>query len=124
MVVQKGNPFKANFNLYNKISDYNNYIRVNIFPSIPAVYRDFRIHLADESFNLAKMMFYAVYTKGNIRMKHLTDMQVTISILDMLSTQIINFNCAPKTKVVSSLKKLEEIKNITYAWINNEEKKK
>lgn len=104
--------------------DYNNYIRINILPAIPAVHRDLRIHLADESFILAKTMFYAVYTKGNIRMKHLIDMQVTISTIDMLSTNIMDFSCVPKSKIISSLKKLEEIKNITYAWINNEEKKK
>ena len=69
-------------------------------------------------------MFHAIYTKGNVRMKYLIEMEVSISMIDMLSTIIVNFNCASKSKVISSIKKLEEIKNITYAWIINEEKKK
>ncbi len=123
-MVRRIDSSKTNFNLYNKMLDYNNYLRINIFPAIPAVHRDIRIHFADESYNLVRVMFYAVYTKGNIRMKYLTDIQAIISTLDMLSTMVINFNCAPRKKVMASLKKLEEIKNIIYAWINNEEKKK
>lgn len=80
--------------------------------------------MADEGYNLTKEMFHAIYTKGNVRMKYLIEMEVSISMIDMLSTIIVNFNCAPKSKVISSIKKLEEIKNITYAWIINEEKKK
>jgi hypothetical protein len=116
--------FNADFNLYNKILDYDKYIRKNILSCIPAVHRDIRIHLSDESYNLTKEMFYAIYNKGNIRMKHLIEIQVIISTIDMLSTLILDFKCAPRSKVISSLKKLEEVKNIIYSWINNEEKKK
>ena len=115
---------KSGFNLYNKIIDYNKYIRINILPTILTVHRDVKIHLADEAYSLAKNLFLAVYNKGNIRMKYLIEMQATLSCIDMLSTTIVDLKCCNYSKVKVSIKKLEEVKNIVYAWIINEKKAK
>ena len=115
---------KTDFNIYNKILDYSQYTRANILNSIPSVHRDIKIHLADETFNLTKLLFYAVYNKGNIRMKYLVEMEVTISTIDMLFGILKNIPKVSNKKIESALKKLEEVKNIIYAWINNEEKRK
>lgn len=114
----------SDFNILNKVNDYRNYVRINILTAIPAVHRDLRIRFCDESYNLAKYLFYATFSKGNVRMKYLIDMKVTISLLDMLSTDVLNYNLIPKKKILGSIKRLEVIKNIVYAWIINEEKKK
>lgn len=114
---------KTDFKIYNKILDFNNYTRTNILFSIPKVHSDIRIHLSDECFNLAKQLFFAVYNKGNIRMKYLVEMEVTISTIDMLLTNVKEMKCIKYETYISAVKKLEEVKNMIYAWVINEEKK-
>ena len=45
------------FILYNKIKDFNKYVRINIANSISSIYRDIRIHLLDECYNLSSLFF-------------------------------------------------------------------
>lgn len=124
IIINENSKTDVNFNLYNKIIDYSKYVRTNILITIPIIHRDVKIHLADESYNLSKLLFLAVYNKGNVRMKYLIELQATLSCIDMLSTTIIDLKCCSIKKVKVSLKKLEEIKNIVYAWIINEKKVK
>ncbi len=112
------------FTIYNKIFDYSQYVRTYIAVSIPNNNRDIRIHLLDEIYSLSKNMFYAIYNKANIRMKHIVDMQINISLIDMLTRQIQELKCVSKKNIDSSIKKLSDIKNIVYAWKYNEEEKK
>lgn len=124
IIINESAKIDVNFNLYNKIIDYSKYVRTNILITIPIIHRDVKIHLADEIYNLSKLLFLAVYNKGNVRMKYLIELQATLSCIDMLSTTIIDLKCCSIKKVKVSLKKLEEIKNIIYAWIINEKKVK
>lgn len=124
IIINESAKIDVNFNLYNKIIDYSKYVRTNILVTIPIIHRDVKIHLADEIYNLSKLLFLAVYNKGNVRMKYLIELQATLSCIDMLSTTIIDLKCCSIKKVKVSLKKLEEIKNIIYAWIINEKKVK
>lgn len=124
IIINESAKIDVNFNLYNKIIDYSKYVRTNILITIPIIHRDVKIHLADETYNLSKLLFLAVYNKGNVRMKYLIELQATLSCIDMLSTTIIDLKCCSIKKVKVSLKKLEEIKNIIYAWIINEKKVK
>ena len=73
---------------------------------------------------LSKNMFYATYNKGSVRMKYLIEMQVNISLMDMMMNEIRTFSKVPKNNVDSAIKKLSNIKNIVYAWKLNEESKK
>ena len=112
------------YGLYNKILDFNKYVREYICVCIPSVNRDLRIHLLDECYNLFKNMLYATYNKGNIRMKYLIEIKVNISLIDMLITQIIDLKCVKKKNIDVSINKICDIKNIIYGWIINEESKK
>ena len=114
---------KQRFTIYDKILDFNSYIRKYIVVNIPSVNRDLRIHLLDECYNLLKDMFSAIYNKGNIRMKYLIEMKVTVSLIDMLLTEIGNLKCQKNKYITTSISKLEDIKNIIYGWIINEESK-
>ena len=71
---------------------------------IPNVRRDLRIHLLDEVYMLSKNMFYATYNKGNIRIKYLIEMQVNISLIDMMSSEIMSLNCVKKSYVDTSIR--------------------
>ena len=111
-----------NFKLYNYVLDLDNYINKYVVSSIPSINRDIRIHLLDEIYNLEKSILYSINTKGNIRMKHLIDCKVTISLIDMLFLKIRNIKCIRSNKINTSIDKLTNIKNIVYGWIMNEEK--
>ena len=73
------------YGLYNKVDDYNKYIRKYIANSIPNKDRDIRIHYLDECYRLYKNMLYATYNKGNVRMKYLIELKVNISLLDIVN---------------------------------------
>lgn len=68
-------------------------------------------------------MFYATYTKGNIRMKYITELRVNLSLLDYLFDEINNISCVKNKRILSSINKLSDIKNIIYGWMLNEEKR-
>ena len=110
------------FKLYNYILDFDNYTRNYVVNNIPSVYRDIRIHLLDEIYNLEKSIIYAINTKGNIRIKHLIDSKVSISLIDMLLLKIRNIKCLKNSKLDTTVDKLTNVKNIVYGWIVNEEK--
>lgn len=109
------------FKLYNKILQYDKYIRKNIVPTIPKVHRDLKIRLVDESYNLIRYLHQAEYTKGNIRIKNITEMLVTISMLDFVISEIMEIASINKKHVESSIRLLAEIKNMTYSWRKNPE---
>lgn len=124
-MIQKVRENKSqDFTLYNKIRDFNNYVRINVANSIPNVYRDIRIHLLDECYSLASLLFGAVYNKGNIRMKYLNDMRVKLSLIDLLISEIRDFKIIKDKTLNVAITKLATIKNIVYGWIINEEKGK
>lgn len=57
-------------------------------------------------------------------MKYLTDTQVSISMIDMLLTEIKDLKCIKIDKINNSINLLFIIKNIIYGWKFNEESKK
>lgn len=112
------------FVLYNKIKDFNNYIRYYVANNIPSVHRDIRIHLLDECYNLNSLLFYSVYNKGNIRCKYLIDLRVKISLIDLLINDLKELKIIKNKTLVSAISKLATIKNIVYGWVLNEEDKR
>ena len=118
------NPNESDYSIYNKILDYTTYVKTYITSAIPSNNRDIRIHLLDEIYLLTKNMFYATYTKGNIRSKYLVDIQVNISLIDMMTNELRNIKSIQKKHLDVSINKLSSIKNIIYAWKFNEESKK
>lgn len=111
-----------NYSLYNKIADFLNYTEKYIINDIPSVHRNIRIKLLDEIYMLPKNMFYASYNKGNIRMKYLIELQVTISLIDMLLYRLRKIEKIKKHNLDVAVSKLGNIKNIVYGWKFKEEK--
>lgn len=110
--------------IYGKIVDFDNYVRKYILSNVPNIYKNDKIHLSDEIYYLIKNMFYATYNKGNIRMKYLVELKVNISLIDMLLGNINSYNCVGNKYINTAISKLNDVKNIVYGWIINEEKKK
>jgi len=116
-------PEEKSFKLYNKVLQYNKYIRKYILISIPKIHRDLKIRMADESYNLTRYLYEAEFTKGNIRLKNINEMLVTISMLDFITTELLDIKDVNKKHLESSIRLLTEIKNMSYAWHNNPEPK-
>ena len=109
--------------MYNKIILFTKYSRKYILFSIPKNYFDIRVNYSNELYNLPKYMLYATYNKGNIRLKYLNNLQVTISLLDYLLIQIKDINYIKSKYVNNAIALLTDIKNIVYGWRFSEEKK-
>ena len=109
------------FTLYTKVYNYYSYVREYVSINIPNVHRDIRIHLLDESYSLVRHIYADAYTKGNVRMKNIAETLITISMLDMLSRELIEICPKNKKHIITSIGMLAEIKNMIYAWKNNEE---
>lgn len=95
------------FTIYNKITDHNLYLKTCLMSDIPANSRNLRIHMLDEVYNLAKNMFSAIYNKGNIRMKYLIEMQINISLFDMMTNELRNLRKTPTKNIHRSIHKIE-----------------
>ena len=103
------------FNLYRKVLDYETYVRKYVVINIPSVHRDIRIRFLDEIYQLIRNLYEAIYTKGNIRIK------VSVSLLDFLTTKVREMKCVSNHHIDVSVDKLAEIKNMVFAWKQNEE---
>ena len=102
------------YTLYSSLLKFTKYSRSYILTSVPKIHNDIKIHYQDELYNLSKNIFYATYSKGNIRIKYLTDIQVSISLLDMLLTQIKDIGCIKTKTINNSISLLSSVKNIIY----------
>ena len=103
------------FHLETAIKDFDKYIIMYISSNIPKVRRNLKIHLEDECYNLVRYLYEAIYTKGNIRAKNITEMLVICSLIEDK-----NIN---KKKLENSIFKLTEIKNMTRGWKESHEQK-
>lgn len=70
------------FILLKRVNLFNDYINQYVVSLIPSVHRDIKIHLLDESYNLLKNLYEAIYNKGNIRNKYIIELLVCISLID------------------------------------------
>lgn len=111
----------SNFTLYSEVIKYERYVRQYVVGQIASVHRDLRIHLLDEIYKLERYLMEAQFTRGNIRIKNITEMIVTISMIDILCSEIVEFCPKSKKYMTKSFEMLTKIKNMTFAWRNNPE---
>lgn len=109
------------FRLYSEVLNYSRYIRKYVLCTIPNIYRDLRVHLMDEIYSLERNLISAENTRGNIRMKYITEMQTNGKMLDIISADIIEFCSDSKKHIEKSISILTKIRNMTYAWKQNPE---
>lgn len=112
------------FSLLKEAVKFSKYSRKYILVSIPKIHNDLRIHLQDETHNLVKNILYATYNKGNIRMKYLVELLVSISMIDVILVELRSVKEVKEKKIDNAISLLHIIKNIVYGWKCNEEKKR
>lgn len=106
---------ESKFNLYNEVIKYASYVRRYVVGDISAVHRDLKINLLDEIYHLKRFLISAQYTKGNIRVKNIVEMLVTISMLDIITNELLAYS-KNKKHLEKSLYFLTNIKNMTFGW--------
>lgn len=111
------------FVIYNRILEFRKYTRCYLLVNIPKVHSDIRIHFTDESYKMVELLYNAIYTKGNIRNKNITEILVRISLLDMILEEIRNLKIVKSNYIHTSSNMLKEIQNIIFKWRDNEERK-
>ena len=111
------------YSLYSKISGFIAYTEKYIINNISSNKRHLRIKLIDEIYSLPRYMFYSSFSKGNVRIKYLTRLQVTISMIDMLFMSLRDVASVSNHNLNCSISCLGDIKNIVYGWKLKEEKK-
>lgn len=108
--------YSSDFQIENKIKNLVTYIDKYIICTIPKVHCSLKIHLEDECYNLVRFLYEAVWTKGNIRVKNITEILVVISLIDHLLEQVKNLNCVTNKKIDSALSLLTDIKILVQGW--------
>lgn len=108
--------YSSDFQIENKIKNLVSYIDKYIVCTIPKVHCNLKIHLEDECYNLVRFLYEAVWTKGNIRVKNITEILVVISLIDHLLEQVKNLNCVTNKKIDSALSLLTDIKILVQGW--------
>lgn len=111
------------FVIYNRILEFRKYTRNYLLVNIPKIHSDIRIHFTDESYKMVELLYNAIYTKGNIRNKNITEILVRISLLDMILEEIRNLKIVKSNYIHTSSNMLKEIQNIIFKWRDNEERK-
>lgn len=112
------------FVIREKVILFDKYVRDNIANAIPSVHRDIKIHLLDEVYNVVKNLHFAIYNKGNIRIKYITEIIVNISLIDYLFGFIENYDGINKLKLRNATKMLLDVRNMIKRWKLTEESKK
>jgi len=111
------------FHLETAIKNFDRYIQKHISNNISKVHRNLKIHLEDECYNLDKYLYEAIFTKGNVRLKNLVEMLVTLSLIDHLLEQAKEEKSISRKKLEVAISQLVEIKNMTRAWKEGHENK-
>lgn len=122
--ILSNNKYGQNFRLENLIYDLDRYYRLYVANNIPKTQRDLRIHLFEEIYHLHEDVFSATFTKGNIRVKHLSEMKKHMSLLDMLLRHLSERHYVKTNKIEHCASLLCEIKTIVYGWAKREESAK
>lgn len=115
---------KGEFIIREKSIVLDKYVRDNIANAIPSVHRDIKIHLLDELYNVIRNLHFAIYNKGNIRIKYITEIIINISLIDYLFGYIKDYDSVNKLKLRKATKMLLDVRNMIKKWKLTEESKK
>ena len=111
-----------NFLLLEKSKWLIRYSNIYIFPNFPKIHLALKIKLEENLYSLIDNIIRANINKGNIRNKHQKEILVIISLLDFYIGEIYNKKIIKKKRFVSFISCLNEIRKMTYGWIESEKK--
>lgn len=108
------------FKLFAKSKYLLKYLEENILINIPKVYNSYRIGIQQNVIELNINIIKANLNEGNIKNKYQKEILVSISIIDMYLSFILELNIINKRKFMVICRLLNEIRKMAISWINNE----
>ena len=107
------------FKLFTKSKYLLKYLETNILINIPKVYNTYRIGIEQNVIDLNQNIIRANINEGNIRNKYQKEILVSIAMIDMYLTMILELNIINKKKFMVMAKLLGEIRKMTISWMGN-----
>ena len=107
------------FKLFTKSKYLLKYLETNILINIPKVYNTYRIGIEQNVIDLNQNIIRANINEGNIRNKYQKEILVSIAMIDMYLTIILELNIINKKKFMVMAKLLGEIRKMTISWMEN-----
>lgn len=100
------------FIILNKEKYLLNYLDTYVISTIPKNYIALKIKLNDEIYKLIENTIRFNINKGNIRNKYLNEAKVNVYLIDFYLSNIFEKELIIKKRFLSSIRILNEIKNI------------
>ncbi len=110
------------FKILDKIKWLLEYTDIYIFSSFPKTHLALKIKLEENMYSLIDNCIRANVNKGNIRNKYQKEILINISLVDYYIGVILDKGIIKKKRFNSFITCLNEIRKMTYGWINNETK--
>ncbi len=109
--------------ILDKIKWLLEYTEEYIFPSFPKVHLALKIKLEENLYSLIENCIRANINKGNIRNKYQKELLTNIYLIDYYIGSILDKKIIKKKRFDSFVNCLNDIKKMTYGWLNYEEEK-
>lgn len=108
------------FKILEKVKWLISYVDTYVYLSFPKIHLGLKIKLEDNLYSLIENIIRANLNKGNIRTKYQKEMLINISMIDYYAGEIYEKKIIKKKRFVSFINALNEIRMMSYGWINNE----
>ena len=108
------------FRLFSKSKYLLRYLEENILVNIPKIYNCYRVGIERGILELNSNIIRANINDGSIKNKYQKEILVSISLVDMYLSILLELNIINKKKFMNISKQLSEIRKMTISWINNE----
>ena len=112
------------FKIMNKVKYLIRYADDYLFESFPKYHLAIKINLEKCLYNLLEESIRARINSGNIRVKHIREIIVNISMIDYYVGEMNDKKIIIKKRYISFINCLNEISKMCYGWLSYEEKKK
>lgn len=108
------------FKLFSKSKYLLKYLEENILVNIPKVYNSYRVGIEQSVIELNKNIIRANVNEGNIKSKYQKEILVSISMIDLYLSIILELDIINKKKFMAMSRLLNEIRKMSISWSNNE----
>lgn len=108
--------------LYTKAKEFYIFM-VSYINNLSKVHTHYKIKLHDNLSLLVENIVHANINSGNIRKKYIKECLVNISMIDFYTGIMYELKIIEGQKYKRILKSMDDLKSLTYGWLNSEEVK-
>lgn len=108
--------------LYNKAKEFYIFM-ITYLNTVSKVHTHYKIKLQDNLSLLIENIVHANINNGSIRKKYIKECLVNISMIDFYTGIMYELKIIEGQKYKKILKSMDDLKSLTYGWLNSEEVK-